>query len=367
MNAPASTERIRAIDWLRGLAVLVMIQCHAMVLLRPELQSSLTARWLAVIDGVVAPAFLFSAGFALALLMVRSAASGKLRARLGRNLRRTLEVLGVASLVNWMWYPLLREPRWLLRIDILQCVGLSLLLALPVAAGLASRPRVLRATALVLGLVIFGLAPLGESLEGPWAQALNTTTGSVFPLLPWMGYVWLGVYAGAVAAQRGLGGLARALLFLGVLGFVGMCCARPLLALYPWHQFYVTNPSNAADRWMWTCIVLLLLVGLERWLPSERRPSWARRFVETFGGSSLSAYFFHQGLLYFHVFGLCFEVLWGRRCGWGQYALLTVLLLVMTYGLCLGLDRVQEALRRGTRLLGEALREGLGTKFVRLR
>jgi len=34
MSPPPALERVRAIDWLRGLAVLMMIQCHAFVLLR---------------------------------------------------------------------------------------------------------------------------------------------------------------------------------------------------------------------------------------------------------------------------------------------------------------------------------------------
>jgi len=295
MSPAHAPERIRAIDWLRGLAVLLMIQCHALVLLRPELHASQTMMHLRRVDGVVAPAFLFSAGFALALLLVRSTASGKRGERLGRNLRRILQVLGVATLVNWMWFPLFREPRWLVRLDILHCVGLSLLLLLPVAAGLAGRPRVLRGVVLCLALITFFLSPLGEAVDGPWAYVLNKSTGAAFPLLPWLGFAWLGAYAGAVTGEQGRAGLVKALLLLIGLGFVGWRAARPLQALYPDHHFYVTNPSNMAERWLWVCIALLALVALEACLGSAGAPSRGRRFVEVFGSSSLSAYFFHLG------------------------------------------------------------------------
>ena len=367
MSPSPPSERIRAIDWLRGIAVLFMIQCHALVLLRPELRQSTATKHLLRVDGVVAPAFLFSAGFALALLLVRSAASGRRGERLGRNLKRILQVLGVASLVNWMWFPLLREPRWLLRMDILHCVGLSLLLALPFTAALASRPRVLRGLALALALVTFFLSPLGEAVQGPWAGALNKSTGAVFPLLPWLGFTWLGVYAGAVAGSEGRAGLVRALLFLVALGAVGWRAAAPLRDLYPEHRFFVTNPSNAAERWMWVCLVLLALLALEAWRAPAAVPSRGRRFVETFGTASLSAYFFHQALLYFHIFGLSFEVLWGNRSGWGQYALLTGLLILLTYGLCHALDVGVDGGRRGGRFLLDALRRGPGDKFARPR
>ncbi|WP_257450535.1 DUF1624 domain-containing protein [Archangium lipolyticum] len=367
MNPLPTTERVRAIDWLRGIAVLFMIQCHALVLLRPDLRQSGTTKFLLKMDGLVAPAFLFSAGFALALLLVRSAPSGKHGERLGRNFRRALQVLGVATLVNWMWFPLFREPRWLVRMDILHCVGLSLLIVLPIAAALASRPRVLQGVALALALVTFFLSPLGEAARGPWAYLLNKTTGAVFPLLPWLGFTWLGAYAGAVAGERGRAGLVRALLFLIGLGLVGSLAAEPLRDLYPPHKFFVTNPSNAAERWLWVCIVLLGLVGLEWRTASSAPPSRVRRFVETFGTSSMSAYFFHEALLYFRIFGFSFEKVWGNQSGWARYALLTGVLICLTYGLCLALDRVRNAVRQGVRLLLENLPGSVGEKFARPR
>jgi uncharacterized membrane protein len=367
MSPSTTHERVRAIDWLRGIAVLFMVQCHALVLLTPELRQSQTTKALLYVDGLVAPAFLFAAGFALALLLVRSAPSGKQFEWLGRNLRRTLQVLGVATLVNWMWFPLFREPKWLVRLDILHCVGLSLLLVLPIAAVLASRPRVLRGVALALALVVFFLSPLGEAVDGPWAWFLNKSTGAVFPLLPWLGFPWLGVYAGTVTGEQGRRGLVRALLFLIGLGVAGSLAAEPLRDLYPAHRFFVTNPSNAAERTLWVCLVLLGLVGLEWRTAPGAAPSRVRRFVETFGTSSMSAYFFHEALIYFRLFGFSFERVWGGRSGWGQYALLTGVLICLTYGLCLGLDPALNAVRRGFRYLGETLPGGFGEKFARLR
>src|SRR5438552_19197661 len=112
--------RIRAIDWLRGLAVLFMIQTHALALLRPELRAGALFSTLQWIDGLVAPSFILAAGFSMALTQVRAAAQPGARwPRFRRTLRRLGEVLAVATLVNWAWFPLVREPRWILRMDIL--------------------------------------------------------------------------------------------------------------------------------------------------------------------------------------------------------------------------------------------------------
>ncbi|HKB75473.1 MAG TPA: heparan-alpha-glucosaminide N-acetyltransferase domain-containing protein, partial [Myxococcales bacterium] len=91
------SSRILAFDWLRGIAVVVMIQTHALSLLRPELRTGLLWTRLQWIDGLVAPAFIFSAGFSLALVQVRGAAAGTRWPRMRKTLRRLGEVLLVAT------------------------------------------------------------------------------------------------------------------------------------------------------------------------------------------------------------------------------------------------------------------------------
>src|SRR4051812_46859686 len=110
-----NATRIRAFDWLRGVAVLVMIQCHTLVLLQPERLKDAAFLPLNFLDGLVAPAFIFAAGFSLALVQVRGAFAGSRLRRVRKTLRRIGEVLAVATLVNWMWFPIFREPKWMLR------------------------------------------------------------------------------------------------------------------------------------------------------------------------------------------------------------------------------------------------------------
>ena len=76
-----------------------------------------------------------------------------------RSLRRMGEVLAVGVLVNGIWFPWQEEPGWLLRLDILPCIGVSLVLALPLVASLARRPVVLSVSALLVALGIFVACP----------------------------------------------------------------------------------------------------------------------------------------------------------------------------------------------------------------
>jgi Heparan-alpha-glucosaminide N-acetyltransferase, catalytic len=281
---------------------------------------------------------------------VRSAAAGVLRERVRRNLRRIGEVLVVATLVNWAWFPLLKEPVWIFRMDILQCVGVCLLIVLPVAAMLASRPRALAVVTFVLAMATFAVAPLGELVQGPLATLTNKSSFAPFPLLPWLGFAWLGALSGTMAGAWGRSGLVKVLVGLVVLGFVGMLAADFLYSLYPPHRFYVANPSNSAVRFAWVCTVLLVLLWLEGRVPAGTAPSRVRRFVEVFGTSSLSAYFFHEMLLFYRTFGVfSFQRFWGDKSDWPQYWLLLAALIGLTYLLCIATDRVERVVRPALR------------------
>lgn len=329
---PPSSERIVAFDWLRGLAVLFMIQCHALVLLKLEHRTEPFYRFLIRLDGLVAPAFIFAAGFSLALVQVRGATAGTRLLRLKKTLRRIGEVLAVATLVNWMWFPIFREPIWLIRLDILHCIGFSLLLALPLLSGLAYRPNVLRWVTLGLAAVVFGIAPLFEQSEGLAAYFLNDKKGAVFPLLPWAGYLYLGASAGASAGGSGVKGLVYWLLGLAGIGAVLWFNSKKMEALYPPHNYWVTNPAEAGQRWTKVIGIVLALLFLE-----NRRKAWTEnavfRFAAAFGTSSMAAYFFHEALLHYRLFGWSFSFnnWWGEKCDWPLYTLLTLVLIACTY------------------------------------
>jgi uncharacterized membrane protein len=344
-----SAARVKAFDWLRGLAVLVMIECHTMVLLRKELLTTRPAAWMDWLNGLVAPSFIFAAGFSLALTQVRTAASGApRRARLLRTLRRIAEVLAVGTLINWVWFPISVEPRWLLRLDILQCIGVSLLFALPLFAGLARRPPALVAASLGVAGALFFVAPFADGYRGPLQDWINKTGPwhSVFPLLPWSGWVFLGGALGALAAAASLLAVRRMLFGLAVAS-VGIWLLQPLwLRVYPPHAFWVTDPANSAQRCLFVALLLLGLLALEAREPARNRASVPVRFVEVFGTSSLAAYFFHEMLLYYQVRGISLVGLAGGRCGWVGYLALTAAVVATTAVLAAVTDRVYRWLDR---------------------
>src|SRR5262245_45138182 len=119
------------LDWMRGLAVLIMIEAHVIDSWTGGVdRTSLAFRRSIVLGGFGAPLFLFLAGAAVALSA-------------GSKLRRTRDVAGSARAVQWRgleifglaflfrvqawilgWAPL----RTLLRVDILNIMGPSIVL-----------------------------------------------------------------------------------------------------------------------------------------------------------------------------------------------------------------------------------------------
>jgi uncharacterized membrane protein len=325
----AAPGRIHAFDWLRGVAVVVMIQTHSLVLLQPALEKEKLFSWLVRIDGLVAPSFIFSAGFALALVQVRAAISAAKKPALEaitarkaqalKTLKRIGEVLLVASIVNTVWFATWRELKWFLRIDILHCIGISLLAVLPLLVALASRPNVLRWLMLGLAALVFGAAPLMETVEGPLSILVNTkvgaiddTLGTTFPLFPWAGYVFLGASFGATVGR--MKREAELWAWLGLLWGVGAVLwwhDAFFRDLYPPHNFWATNPANAAQRWTW----VLSLVAIFRVVETKvafATTSKAAALLGTFGAASLSGYFFHEMLLYQRHVGVFTKLFRGK-------------------------------------------------------
>jgi len=350
-SQPSAQARVRAFDWLRGLAVLVMVETHSMVLLRKELLATPAAGVLNFVNGLVAPSFIFAAGFSLALVQVRAAASGGARGpRVARTLRRIGEVLAVGTLINWVWFPIAVEPGWLLRIDILQCIGLTLLAALPLFVVLAPRPRALVLATVLIGAAIFLVAPFADGVTGPLQDLFNKDgpRRSVFPLFPWAGWAFLGGAAGATAA-RGTAAQVRKLAAGIGLGSAAALLLKPVwLAIYPPHAFWVTDPANTGARGIAVMMILLVLLVVEARVPAGARRSPVVWLVELFGTSSLAAYFFHEMLLYYEFRGVSLARVAGGRCGWLGFAALTGVVIAGTAVLSWLTDRIYRRLdRRG--------------------
>ena len=205
---PAKPGRVAWLDLFRGVAVLAMIETHVVnTFLAPGLRETVWFGWLNRCNGLVAPAFLFIAGYALGMGW-RSPARGPVLTR------KTKRLLGVAALGYALHFPFaeLGQQRWAealrtgTQVDVLPCLAAALLAALGVQwlAGKWGQGAGLAALfGLALAVVRWAPASAEWSVGAvPLDAFLNTRTGSLFPLFPWAAFVFFGVLAGACATSH---------------------------------------------------------------------------------------------------------------------------------------------------------------------
>lgn len=207
-TVPASAPRNIGIDLARGLAVLFMIQTHALDgWISAADKLTLSYRFTRIFSNIPAPLFLLLAGVGLAMGSHSALRRGQPPTSVRQNLlRRGLEVLAYGYLVS-LCYSLIEwqlSLSVLLRVDILHCIGLSLMLCSVVLVGrvhAARRALGLPLLALTLGLLLPRLLPLLPSnLPSltllPAALLIDVAPYTRFPLLPLCGFTALGFYLG---------------------------------------------------------------------------------------------------------------------------------------------------------------------------
>jgi uncharacterized membrane protein len=314
MNAPARSAagRLNYIDWMRGLAILVMIEAHVLdAWTRPADRQTPAFYVSVVLAGFAAPMFLFLAGVSVAL----AASSGERRTgsaalAAGRIRRRGWEVFGLAFLFRLQAYIL--NPRAMLagvlKVDILNIMGPSIVgaAALWQAAG-RTRRRLLAlgggALAVTLATPLVRTASWIGMLPPVVQWYLRPMPGrNNFTFFPWGGFVLAGAAVGVVIDRaRGQEAERRlhAWMVPGALLFASACYAGSRLpSIYSDSQFWTSSPMFFLLRVGVVTAVLSVLYFYERRprLLGGRWP-WPSPMV-LFGQSSLFVYWVHVELVY---------------------------------------------------------------------
>jgi uncharacterized membrane protein len=202
----AEKKRFIFVDLLRGLALLVMIEVHVFnAFLDPSIKNQTWFIVLNFINGLVAPSFLFVSGFAFILSTNTSAE--KLKIFTPAILKR-LSRIGMVFLVGYSLhlpgFPLsemlkLPEAEFMTVyiVDVLQCIASGLLLLL-IMKLISPNEKVFNAILLSGTLIFIFLSPVIWQYDFTnhfplWlANYFNTKHGSLFPLFPWLGFMFTG-------------------------------------------------------------------------------------------------------------------------------------------------------------------------------
>ncbi len=132
-GAAGRSGRLAYIDWMRGLACVLMFQTHCYnSWLSPEARKSALYAWSQLLGTLPAPLFIFLAGVSSAMVTQRLREKGAARNAIARTtIMRGAEIYGLGLLFRVQEF-LLGYPNspWtdLLRVDVLNILGLSMML-----------------------------------------------------------------------------------------------------------------------------------------------------------------------------------------------------------------------------------------------
>ena len=323
MPAPARS-RLAYIDWMRGLACVLMFQTHCYdSWLSPEARKSTFFMWSQLGGTLPAPLFLFLAGISFALVTDKLRQKGLDAEQVARStIRRGAEIFVLGLLFRLQEYAIAFPwAPWtdLLRVDILNTIGLSMMLM-----GVVCRLAVLHATkdpararwrsaaaavaaALAISLLTPPLWTTWRPAWLPWplqsyingVHTFDKPQPWLFPVFPWTAFAFAGLATGflllsdwgrkreaATFALVGAGGVALILL-------VRWLDARPF-QFYAVYDFWHTSPNFFLIR---VGILGMILAGCYAWC-RWGAAQWGFSPLIQMGQTSLLVYWVHIEFVY---------------------------------------------------------------------
>jgi len=288
---PAS-KRLAHIDWMRGLACVLMFQTHSYnSWLSPEARKSSLYGWSQLGGTLPAPLFIFLSGISFALVTERLREKKASRSVIARTtILRGAEIFGLGLLFRVQEFALgYRWAPWtdLLRVDVLNILGLSMILmgvlcwltasendSSPAAAISSSRNRGISAALATAAVVALVTPPLWTTHRPNWlpwplesyingVHTFNQPQPWLFPLFPWAAFAFAGLAVGfflftnfakrsETLAFAALGGTGILACMLSVL-----FDASPI-RLYAVYDYWHSGPNFLLMR----CGILLLILSL---------------------------------------------------------------------------------------------------------
>jgi uncharacterized membrane protein len=301
-------NRYPFLDWMRGLAVVIMIQCHTFnSFARLDVRQGGPYVLSQFIGGLAAPLFLFMAGMTFGFQMesLERREPNPWR-RYVTALKRAGYIMAIAfafRLSNWI--ASLPRPDWqeIFKVDILNSMALGMA-AFAAIAALGAKDRI--RWSLAGALLAAALAPVVGNLN--WSGvpqivqdylAPGETRGR-FPFFPYASYIGFGLAAGAIVKRTVADGLDRLMQWCAIGGFALIFTAQYFanipFSIYPAVDFWRNSPSLIFIR---VGVALAMLAGAYLWTTYLAASRWS--WMQALGKTSLLVYWVHIMLVYGNI------------------------------------------------------------------
>ena len=303
MLPPDSPTRLRYLDWMRGLAALIMLQGHTFhSFARTDLRDKGPYVLSQFLGGLAPAVFLFLTGVTMAFRMDsderRSLTPG---ARVLSALSRARYLLVIAFLFRiqlWVFSLPWNPPSVMLKVDILNCMALAgAALAVMAVFRTAERARLCA----VLGLAIAAASPLISQLD--WSGVPTLLKNYIAPdyqffsFFPWAAFFAFGLSMGSVIRLLQDDQMDRAMQWAALFGAALLVGGRYFsdlpYSLYTKSEFWLDSPAQVLMK---LGVLLWILPFAFVWTRYAANTGWSA--VSQLGTTSLLVYWVHIELVY---------------------------------------------------------------------
>ncbi|MDX1364898.1 heparan-alpha-glucosaminide N-acetyltransferase domain-containing protein [Arenibacter latericius] len=306
--------RLYFIDAIRAWAILMMLQGHFVDGLLDNAFRDNTNIFYSIwkyFRGVTAPVFFTVSGFIFTYLLIKGDKIGFNNPRVKKGIKRGLQLLVIGYLLRLNFFGLLKGQIYssFYVVDVLHCIGLSILGIIGIYLLTANRNKFLfPSILLIITLVLFVMEPYYKQyshhyLPNLLANYLTKANGSVFTIMPWFGYASIGAFL-SVWFNR-----FKSSTYLYPVAILSFSAIGALLILYS-SSFFLTL-SNLTGLALFTKVYLnnYLFIRLgDVFLVFAVFMVFRRFFTNStllkIGQSTLSIYVFHFIILYGSFTGL---------------------------------------------------------------
>ena len=199
-----NTKRLYFIDIIRAFAILMMLQGHfvdtLLAITYRDVNSMPYIVW-SYFRGITAPTFFTISGLIFTYLLLKAKEKGEQNLRIKKGLIRGVFLIIVGYVIRIpisAWFTFKFSPNFLV-VDVLQCIGLSLILIILLFLISAKKTFLFSTIMFFLGSLIFVSEPMYRQLSITTipvflSNFVSKSNGSVFTILPWFGYVCYGSF-----------------------------------------------------------------------------------------------------------------------------------------------------------------------------
>ena len=285
--------------------------------------------------GITAPTFFTISGLIFTYLLLKAKEKGNEKLRIRKGISRGFFLIGVGYLLR---IPILE---WLtgnfnsyfLVIDVLQCIGVSLILIIIVYFLSQKKVNRFLFISLILGTSIFITEPLYRNLQTDHipifiSNYISKQNGSIFTIIPWFGYFCFGAFLATIFLKNLTKKLFKPLIICSfiIIGFILIFYSSLILVFFSKILNIQVFMDSASYNYLFTrlgnvLIYFAFFYAFEAYLKSPT--------ILKIGQKTLSIYVIHFIIIYGSFIGVGLNSIIGKTLNPSEAILGAILFLIL--------------------------------------